>query len=38
MKRGELKDDLNFDKDKFNVNSIMVCGCIGLGYKSKLFL
>lgn len=36
MKRGEMSDDVYFDKCKYDANSIMVFGCIGLGYKSKL--
>lgn len=36
MKRGEMSDDVYFDKSKFDLNSIMVYGAIGLNFKSKL--
>ena len=36
MKRGEITDDIYYDMSKYDVNSIMVYGCIGLGYKGKL--
>lgn len=35
MKRGEISDDVFYDKIKYPQNSVMVFGAIGIGFKSK---